>query len=37
MKIELWYDFVYKETRVSIDGNWQDESDMYAFLYPVRY
>lgn len=36
MKIELWYDFVYKETRVCIDGNWQDESDMYAFLYPVR-
>ena len=36
MIILLWYDFVYKETRVSIDGNWQDESDMYAFLYPVR-
>lgn len=36
MKIELWYDFVYRETRVCINGNWQDDSDIYAFLYPVR-
>lgn len=36
MKIELWYDPVYMETGIRINGNWQDASDIYAFLYPVR-
>ena len=36
MKIELWYDPVYWETGIRINGNWQDASDIYAFLYPVR-
>lgn len=36
MKIEFWYDPVYTETHIRINGNWQDESDIYGFLYPVR-
>ncbi len=36
MKIELWYDPVYMETGIRINGNWQDDSDIYSFLYPVR-
>lgn len=36
MKIEFWYDPVYTETSIRINGNWQDDSDIYAFLYPVR-
>lgn len=36
MKIELWYDYIYTKTRVRVNDLWQEESDMYAFLYPVR-
>lgn len=36
MKIELWYDPIYTETQIRINGVWQDSSDMYGFLYPVR-
>lgn len=36
MKIELWYDYIYTKTHVRVNDLWQEESDMYAFLYPVR-
>lgn len=37
MKVELWYDPVRAEIRTRINDNWQDENDMYSFLYPVRH
>lgn len=36
MKVELWYDSVRTETKVCVNGRWQEESDIYTFLYPVR-
>lgn len=36
MKVELWYDPVRIETQVCVNGQWQEESDIYTFLYPVR-
>lgn len=36
MKVELWYDPVLTELKTKINDNWQDEKDMYGFLYPVR-
>lgn len=36
MKIELWYDPVWLETGVRLNGYWQQEDDIYSFLYPVR-
>ncbi len=35
MKVELWYDPVRTEIKTRINDNWQDENDMYSFLYPV--
>ena len=36
MKIELHYDPVRPETRVRIDGQPVERTDIYGFLYPVR-
>lgn len=36
MKMELWYDPVYTETGIKLNGYWQREDDIYGFLYPVR-
>lgn len=37
MKVELWYDPVRTEIKTKINDCWQDENDMYGFLYPVRH
>lgn len=36
MKLDLWYNPVIPAMDVQIDGDWQDERDIYGFLYPVR-
>lgn len=36
MKIEIWYDPVYTEMGICLNGYWQDKNDIYSFLYPVR-
>lgn len=35
MKVELWYDPVYSETKIRLNGYWQKNTDIYGFLYPV--
>lgn len=35
MKVELWYDPIFTDTKVYIDGFWQNSRDIYGFLYPV--
>lgn len=36
MKVELWYDPVHTETGVRLNGYWQEQQDIYSFLYSVR-
>lgn len=35
MRIDIWYDSVYTETKICIEGNWQKNDDIFGFLYPV--
>lgn len=37
MKVEIWYDPVRTEIKTRINDCWQDEKDIYGFLYPVRH